>query len=75
MWDFGFVTVNGSVYYYEIKHFRDASEYGIDGGRVSKMLIRKGDDFLVSYDRGWNFKRDDDENINSVYMGLIEKYN
>jgi len=39
------------------------------------MSIRKGYDFLVSYDRGWNFKRDDDENINSVYMGLIEKYN
>lgn len=74
MWDFGVVAVNGSVYYYEIKHFRDASKYGIDGGRISKMLIRKGDDFLVSYDRGWNLKREDDE-INSVYMGLIEKYN
>ena len=75
MWKIGCVTVNGNVYYYEIKCFHDASQYGINGGRISKMSIRKGYDFLVSYDRGWNFKRDDDENINSVYMGLIEKYN
>jgi hypothetical protein len=42
-------------YHFEAKLFDEGSEYGINGGRVSKLFIADDDDYtLVNYDRGWD---------------------
>lgn len=42
----------------EIKHFENGSQYGIDGGRISKLWVRDKDTLkvVINYDRGWDIK-------------------
>ena len=40
MWETGTITVNGKEYKFECKHYEQPSaDYGIDGGRISKLAI------------------------------------
>lgn len=40
---------------YWVKHYEEPSEdYGINGGRISKLEIRIGDEKVAHYDRGWD---------------------
>lgn len=70
MWTNG--TING--YTYCVKHFEEGSEYGIGGGRVSKLDIRKDGKILVNYDRGWDV-RPKDAKVKAVYEQILEMYN
>lgn len=71
MWSNG--TING--YDYWVKHFEEDSEFGIDGGRISKLTIRKNGQArnLCSYDRGWDVQPADE--VKAVYDQLIRQYN
>jgi hypothetical protein len=40
-------------YRFEAKVFKDTSGFGIDGGRISKLCIKKDEEEVVTYDRGW----------------------
>ena len=72
MWTEG--TING--YKYWIKHFEEGSEYGINGGRISKLTIRKAGETrdIVNYDRGWDIRPKDAE-VKAVYNQILAKYN
>ena len=49
MWSKG--IING--YEYWVKHFDEGSEFGINGGRISKLAIRDQQGrWLVNYDQG-----------------------
>ena len=50
-----------------------SEEYGIDGGKISKLQIRKGYQILCNYDRGWDVQPSDD--IKKLYDKIIKKYN
>lgn len=39
-----------------IKQYDEGSEFGIAGGRISKLQIKDGDKTVVNYDRGWDIK-------------------
>ena len=40
---------------YRVKHFDEPSEkYGIDGGRISKLMIKIDGETVCNYDRGWD---------------------
>lgn len=41
---------------YWVKQYETGSEYGIDGGRISKLEIRIDDRKVCHYDRGWDIK-------------------
>lgn len=71
MWSNG--TIDG--YDYWIKHYEEGSVYGIDGGRVSKLTIRKhGEDKdLCNFDRGWDTEPADE--VKTIYDQLIRQYN
>lgn len=71
MWSEG--TING--YKYWVKHYENGSEFGIDGGRVSKLQIRKAGTTLdlCNYDRGWDIEPTDE--VMEIYQQLLEKYN
>lgn len=30
--------------------------YGIEGGRISKLMIKRGGEIVCNYDRGWDIK-------------------
>ena len=64
MWKHGIMKIQGVNFRYEAKVFDYPSQFGIDGGRVSKLYIyfTAGDGNMncdlpvVIYDRGWELK-------------------
>lgn len=77
-WTKGTATMNGKTYQFEIKHFDEPSDYGIDGGRISKLWIapKPGDfrDTIVNYDRGWDV-RPKNADAKAVYKAILDKFN
>lgn len=56
-WTFGTVrrADGGETYVFQAKHYDDPSRFGIDGGRVSKLCIRRDGvaKDVIAYERGW----------------------
>ena len=79
MWREGIIAcpaTNGK-YKYWVKHYEEGSEtYGINGGRISKLTIRKLGETrdLYNYDRGLDVDCQNDE-VRAVYEIVIAKYN
>ena len=59
---------------FEIKHFEEGSEFGIDGGRISKLWIGKGGREYAHYSRGWDIYPTDPEAV-KVYNEILKMYN
>ena len=78
MWSKGIIAgpTTGEHYKYWVKHFEEGSQYGIDGGKISKLAIRKVDSALdlCNYDRGWDIEPTTDE-VKAVYAIIVSKYN
>ncbi len=62
MWKEGVIGVptgNGnydSVKYW-IKYYDEPSkDYGLDGGRISKLSLKLNGEWICEYDRGWNIE-------------------
>lgn len=50
MWDEGTLLIDGTSVKYWVKHYAEPSEdYGIDGGRISKMELRVGGRTTLNY--------------------------
>ncbi len=60
LWQEGTVKVGNSWYRYWVRAYDEPSEYGIDGGRISKLTIKRQDETVVNYDRGWDVEPADD---------------
>ena len=56
MWREGTILIGGKGYRYWVKQFDEGSQYGIDGGRISKLMIKRGGEIVCNYDRGWDIK-------------------
>lgn len=57
MWTTTTIRVNETKYTAYIKHFDDPSEFGIGGGRISKLQLKDEDGrTVVNYDRGWDIR-------------------
>ena len=56
MWKQGTIRVMGITFQWEAKVFENPSRFGINSGRVSKLSLRRGEKFVVNYDRGWDVK-------------------
>lgn len=52
MWKEGTVSVNGEIFHYWLKQYEEGSEYGINGGRISKLTIKRSGREVYNYDRG-----------------------
>lgn len=48
------VTMKG--YEFQAKVYNEPSQHGIDGGKISKLEVRKDGDIVMNYDRGWDMK-------------------
>jgi len=77
MWSEGIIACpsTGGKYKYWVKHYEEGSQFGIDGGKVSKLTIRKVGETkdLVNYDRGWDIEPT--EELQAVYAIIMQKYN
>ena len=75
MWSKGFINgENGRRYEYQVKHFDEGSEFGINEGRISKLCISLDGKTVCSYDRGWDVFPEDDY-IKNVYNKLLDRFN
>lgn len=52
MWKEGTVIVNGEIFHYWLKQYEEGSEFGINGGRISKLTIKRSGREVYNYDRG-----------------------
>ena len=88
MWSEGINKVAGVSVSYQVKHFDEGSEFGIDGGRISKLEMWLNERWNVAgevilhknvvarYDRGWNIIPNmEDQAVAVVYHDLLKKYN
>lgn len=55
MWIKGSFAVDGICFSYEAKVFDEGSQFGINGGRISKLNVRTTFtvNTVMQYDRGW----------------------
>jgi hypothetical protein len=78
MWSEGIIAspTTGNNYKYWVKHYEEGSEFGINGGRISKLTIRKIGESkdLYNFDRGLDRDCADDE-VRAVYDIILSKYN
>lgn len=79
MWREGIIGIpaNGGKYTvckYWVKRYDSGSEYGIDGGRISKLELRIDDRKVCNYDRGWDIKPTCEEAEKALAI-LLEEFN
>ena len=56
MWKEGSLKVYNSIFHYWIKVYEEPSQHGIDGGKVSKLMLKRNGEIVCNYDRGWDIK-------------------
>lgn len=74
MWKEGSILIGGKGYRYWVKQFDEGSQYGIDGGRISKLMIKRNGEIVCNYDRCWDIKPVD-EDTEFMLAILIKDYN
>lgn len=75
MWESGSLLIDGTVVKYWVKHYDEPSaDYGIEGGRISKMQLKVDGVTTLNYDRAWDIEPED-EPSQLAYMVLLKKYN
>ncbi len=52
MWKEGSIRVYGGIFHYWMKQYSKGSQYGINGGRISKLMLKRNGEVVYNYDRG-----------------------
>ena len=60
MWKEGSIKVDGDFFHYWLKQYDKGSEWGIDGGRISKLMLKRNSEIVCNYDRGWDIEPTDE---------------
>ena len=60
MWKEGSIRVNGEVFHYWMKRYENGSKWGIEGGRISKLMLKRDNKIVCNYDRGWDIEPADE---------------
>ena len=74
MWKEGTLGVKGDIFHYWVKQYEKPSQFGIEGGRVSKLMLKRKGQIVCNYDRGWDI-RPVDENAETALRILLKDYN
>ena len=74
MWSKGSIEIEGTEVQYWVKHFEEGSEWGIDGGRISKLECRADGETLLHYERGWD-KKPTTKLAKQAYATMLKMYN
>lgn len=60
--------------HYWVKAFDEGSEYGINGGKISKLLLKLDGEVICNYDRGWDIEATSKEAELAICI-LLNNYN
>jgi len=74
LWKEGALRVYGSSYHYWAKVYDEGSQYGINGGHVSKLEIRRNGEIVCNYDRGWDIEPSDPDSQLAMDI-ILHEYN
>ena len=75
MWTEGSIKIENSIFHYWVKHYEELSEdYGIDGGRISKLMLKRNGEITYNYDRGLDIEPVDEETEMALAI-LMKEYN
>ena len=79
-WTKGVAVADGTTYDFQVKHYDEPSEFGIGGGRVSKLWLRRWGEpqAILSYDRGWDrglSPRGKGAEVGAIYTALLAEFN
>ena len=74
MWREGGIKVGKSIFHYWVKHYEEPSCYGIDGGRISKLMLKRNQEVVCNYDRGFDVEPADKETETALAI-LMKEYN
>jgi len=72
MWREGSIKVRNSIIHYWIKHFEKGSEFGIDKGNISKLILKRNGKIIANYDRGWDVKPVDEDTEIALAILMME---
>ena len=61
MWKEGSIKVYSSIFHYWMKVYDEGSQYGIEGGKISKLMLKRDGKTVCNYDRDWDIKPVDEE--------------
>ena len=56
MWKEGNLKIHNSIFHYWMKVYEEGSQFGIDGGRISKLMLKRDGKVVCNYDRGWDIE-------------------
>lgn len=75
MWTEGSIKVNGSIFHYWVLHFDEPSKiYGLQGGKISKLMLKRNGKIAYNFDRGQDIEPID-ENTEIAVAIMIKEYN
>jgi len=74
MWNQGNIKVGGSTINYWVKSFEEGSQFGIENGRISKLMLKRDGKVIANYDRCWDTMPIDSEAEAALAL-LMTKYN
>ena len=74
MWSEGSIKVRNSLFHYWVKHYDEPSEYGINEGRVSKLMLKRNGEIVYIFDRGLDVEAAD-EDAELALAILLKEYN
>lgn len=70
MWQEGSIRVKSSIYHYWMKVYETGSRFGIDEGRISKLMLKRNGEIVVNYDRDWDIEPADEDTKMAVAILL-----
>ena len=75
LWRFGRIRHDGTTYTFEAKVYDVGSQYGIKGGRISKLQVKElvTKKTILHYDRGWDI-RPTTANAKAVLKAILAAY-
>ena len=75
MWNKGSIKIENQTFTYSAKVYGEPSEdYGIEGGKVSKLEIRLEDTPVARYERGWDIEPET-ENAQLALLAILHNFN
>ena len=74
MWSEGSIKLGSDIFHYWMKQYDEGSQFGIEGGRISKLMLKRNGTIVCSYDRGWDIEPAD-ENTATALAILMKDYN
>ena len=74
LWHEGDLQVGKTSYHYWAKVYDEGSEWGINEGRISKLMIKQDSKIVCNYDRGWDVEPTDATTQLALEI-LLHEYN